>query len=166
MKYELKKLSLKLNSKELYDMYQDIPNGENGQTNNAYGLNEEEFRKYLLKQIKRENNKLSYEDTPTVTYIMNVNDKPVGYICLRTKIDDNWRKWSGNFYYQVRVSERKKGYATKMLELGLIELKKRGFTIVYGQSSAGNIGSSKVIEKNNGIFINADKGTRYYKIYL
>ena len=60
MKYELKKLSLKLNSKELYDMYQDIPNGENGQTNNAYGLNEEEFRKYLLKQIKRENNKFSY----------------------------------------------------------------------------------------------------------
>ena len=75
-------------------------------------------------------------------------------------------KWSGNFYYQVRLSERRKGYATKMLEIGLNELKKIGFDIVYGQSSAGNIGSAKTIENNNGIFIKENEGTRYYKILL
>ena len=53
-----------------------------------------------------------------------------------------------------------------MLSLGLKELQKLGFSEVYGQSSKGNIGSSKVIENNGGIFINEVNGTRYYKIIL
>lgn len=166
MLYELKELSLDLLNKDLYDMYQDIPNGDNGQTNDAFGLNEDEFKDYIIKQINRKNNKVTFDDTPTITYIMYVENKPVGFICLRTEIDDNCMKWSGNFYYQVRLSERRKGYATKMLELGLNELKKIGFDIVYGQSSAGNIGSAKTIENNNGIFIKENEGTRYYKILL
>ena len=166
MNYEIKELSLDLLNKDLYDMYQDIPNGDNGQTNDAFGLNEDEFKDYIIKQINRKNNKVTFDDTPTITYIMYVENKPVGFICLRTEIDDNWMKWSGNFYYQVRLSERRKGYATKMLELGLNELKKIGFDVVYGQSSAGNIGSAKTIENNNGIFIKENEGTRYYKILL
>ena len=166
MLYELKELSLDLLNKDLYDMYQDIPNGDNGQTNDAFGLNEDEFKDYIIKQINRKNNKVTFDDTPTITYIMYVENKPVGFICLRTEIDDNWMKWSGNFYYQVRLSERRKGYATKMLEIGLNELKKIGFDIVYGQSSAGNIGSAKTIENNNGIFIKENEGTRYYKILV
>ena len=75
-------------------------------------------------------------------------------------------KWSGNFYYRVRLSERHKGYGTKMLELGLDEFRKLGFKEVYGQSSAGNIGSAKVIENNGGILLNENNGTRYYKIIL
>lgn len=166
VKYELKELSLDLNLQELYDMYQDIPNGDNGQSNFAYRLSKNEFKEFLIKQIERKNNDVTYDDTPTITYIMYVNKKPVGFICLRTKINDKWLKWSGNFYYQIRLSERRKGYATKMLELGLLELKKLGFNIVYGQSSAGNIGSAKTIEHNNGIFIKEDNGTKYYKIKL
>lgn len=164
--YELKELSLDLINKDLYDMYQDIPNGDNGQSNEAYGLCENKFKEYIIKQIERKNNMVTFDDTPTITYIMYVDNKSIGYICLRTKIDSNWMKWSGNFYYQVRLSERRKGYATKMLELGLIELKKMKFDIAYGQSSPNNIGSAKTIERNNGIFIKEDDGTRYYKIIL
>ena len=36
-------------SKEIYEMYQDIPNGENGQTNDAYGLSEDEFKEHVVK---------------------------------------------------------------------------------------------------------------------
>lgn len=97
---------------------------------------------------------------------MYVDGLPVGYIGLRTEIDENWKKWSGNVYYVIRKSERKKGYATKMLELALIEFKKMNFKEVFCNSSAGNISSAKVIEKNGGIFLNEDEGTRYYKIIL
>ena len=96
MSYKLVELNENM-FKEIYEMYQDIPNGENGQTNDAYGLSEDEFKEYVVKQIKRKNNELTYDDTPTITYIMFVNERPVGFICLRTKIDDNWKKWSGNF---------------------------------------------------------------------
>ncbi len=166
MKCELKELSLNLIDTFLYEMYQDIPNGENGQTNKAYGLTKKEFKQYVLTQIKRKYNQVTFDDTPTITYIMYVNGYPVGFICLRTKIDDNWLKWSGHFYYQIRTTERRKGYGTKMLALALEKLKELGFTEVYGQSSKGNIGSSKVIQNNNGIFINEINGSKYYKILL
>ena len=40
-----------------------------------------------------------------------------------------------------------------MLSLGLKELQKLGFSEVYGQSSKGNIGSSKVIENNEAYLL-------------
>ncbi len=165
MKYELKELNIQMNLPE-YEMYQDIPLKESGSTNLCNGLPYEVFKNYLETQLARKFQTVNYYDTPTVIYILYVNEKPVGYIGLRTKIDENWKKWSGNFYYAIRMSERKKGYATKMLELALIEFRKMGFKEVFSNSSAGNVGSAKVIENNGGIFINEDEGTRYYKILL
>ena len=161
----LKELNLDMGRKE-YEMYQDIPSKESGSTNKCYGVPYERFKDYLQKEIDRKINNVTSEDTPTITYVMYVDNKPVGIVCIRTEIDENWRKWSGNFYYKIRKSERNKGYGTKILELALKELKKLGFKEVYGQSSDGNIASAKVIEKNGGIFINENDGVRYYKIII
>ena len=161
----LKELDLNMGIDE-YEMFQDIPAKESGSTNECNGIPYEEFKSYLEKEINRKYNEVTYDDTPTVSYIMYDDNKPIGLICLRTKIDDNWMKWSGNFYYRIRLSERKKGYGTKILSLALQELKKMGFKEVYGQSSNGNIGSAKVIEKNGGILLDEKDGTRYYKIVL
>ena len=163
--YKLKELNQNMGQKE-YEMYQDIPAEESGSTNTCYGISYENFKQYLQKEISRKNNKVTLEDTPTITYIMYVNNTPVGVICLRTQIDENWKKWSGNFYYKIRVSERNKGYGTKILNLALKEFKKLGFTEVFGQSSKGNIASAKVIENNGGILLNENNGTRYYKILI
>lgn len=129
-------------------------------------MSKEEFNTWIIKQIDRKNNKVTYDDTPTTTYILYVDNIPVGYICLRTEIDDNWKKWSGNFYYKVRSSERRKGYATKMLSLALDEFKKFGYREVLGNSSNDNIASSKVIENNGGILLKEIDGSRYYKIKI
>ena len=161
----LRELDLDM-GKDVYEMYQDIPAKESGSTNECFGLSFVDFPKYLEKEINRKNNKVTYDDTPTITYIMYDDNKPIGLICLRTEIDDNWMKWSGNFYYRIRLSERKKGYGTKILSLALEEFRRLGFKEVYGQSSAGNIGSAKVIENNVGILIDEKDGTRYYKIVL
>lgn len=165
MKYELKELNIQMGILE-YEMYQDIPLKESGSTNLCNGIPYDVFKNYLETQLARKFQIINYYDTPTTIYILYVNSKPVGYIGLRTEIDENWKKWSGNFYYAIRISERKKGYATKMLELALIKFKEMGFKEVFCNSSAGNIGSAKVIENNNGIFLKDDDGTRYYKILL
>lgn len=161
----LKELNLDM-GKDEYEMFQDIPAQESGSTNECYGIPFNEFKKYLEKEIARKNNKITYDDTPTISYIMYVDSKPVGLICLRTQIDDNWLKWSGNFYYRIRLSERKKGYGTKILQLALKKFKEMDFKEIYGQSSKNNPGSAKVIENNGGILINEQDGTRYYKIVL
>lgn len=165
MKYELKELKMTMDKKE-YEMYQDIPLKENGSTNLCYGLPYEVFKDYLESQIARKYQKISDYDTPTIIYIMYVNEKPVGYIGLRTEINEKWKKWSGNFYYVIRLSERKKGYGSKILELALKEFEKLNIEEVYGNSSKGNTASSKVIENNGGILLEEDNGTKYYKIVL
>lgn len=165
MKYELKELNMNMGISE-YEMYQDIPLKESGSTNLCNGLPYEVFKNYLESQLARKYQDISEYDTPAVTYIMYVNDIPVGYICIRTKINDQWKKWSGNFYYAIRLSERKKGYGTKILKLALNEFKKLDFKEIYGQSSSGNTASAKVIENNGGILLEEIDGTRYYKIKL
>lgn len=165
MIFELKELNMNMGKKE-YDMFQDIPSKESGSTNLCKGLPYEVFLNYLESQIARKYQRISYYDTPTTIYIMYVRDIPVGYIGLRTEIDDNWRKWSGNFFYAIRLSERRKGYCTKMLQLALKEFKRLGFKEVYSNASEGNTGSAKVIENNGGIFIEEIEGSRYYKIIL
>ena len=163
--FELKELNMKMDLSE-YEMYQDIPLKESGSTNLCKGLPYDVFKNYLESQMARKYQSISLYDTPTIIYIMYVNNIPVGYVGIRTEIDDNWKKWSGNIYYAIRLSERRKGYATKMVELALNELRKMNYKEIYCQSSNGNVGSSKVIENNGGIFLNEENGTRYYKIIL
>lgn len=166
MNFELKELNLDMGKKE-YEMYQDIPSKESGSTNLCKGLPYEVFKSYLENQIARKYQTISYYDTPTTLYIMYVNENPVGYIGLRTEINDNWYEWSGNFFYVIRLSERKKGYATKMLALALDEFRKLGFKEVFSVASEGNIGSAKVMENNGAILIKEDDSARrFYKIVL
>ncbi len=53
----------------------------------------EAFKNYLENQLARKYQNISEFDTPTVTYIMYANDIPVGYIGLRTKINEQSTKW-------------------------------------------------------------------------
>ncbi len=165
MKYELKELNENMGI-DVYNMYQDIPTGENGQTNKCYGLTYEEYKQFLKEEISRKNNKVTLDDTPTITYIMYVNDYPVGLVGLRTEIDDNWKLWSGNVYYKIRTSERNKGYGTKILSLALDKFRELQFKEIYTNASAGNVGSAKVIENNGGEFLEDINGSRYYRIKL
>ena len=87
MKCELKELNMNMGVSE-YEMYQDIPLKESGSTNLCNGLPFEVFKNYLESQMARKYQNISESDTPTVTYIMYVNSIPVGYICIRTKIND------------------------------------------------------------------------------
>jgi predicted acetyltransferase len=165
MKYELKELNMNMGKLE-YDMYQDIPLKESGSTNLGYGLPYEVFERFLEQEMSKKYLSNFYYGTPTTIYIMYVDDYPVGLIGLRFDIDDNWKIWSGNFYYVIRKSERGKGYATKMLNLALDKFREKGFKEVISNSSAGNVGSQKVIENNGGILLREEEGSHYYKIIL
>jgi predicted acetyltransferase len=57
-------------------------------------------------------------------------------------------------HYSVRPSERRKGYATEMLRLGLMKLKDLGVSKVLLTCDKDNIGSAKVIQNNKAILEN------------
>lgn len=161
-KLQLKELNLQMGKNE-YEMYQDIPAKENGSTNLCYGIPFENFGAFIENQKARKYQNISKFDTPVVIHIMYVNDLPVGYVGIRTQIDDNWKKWSGNIFYAIRVSQRHKGYATQMLKLAIKKCEQIGINPIYVQANKNNIYSQKVIE-NNGGKLYLENETKYYVI--
>lgn len=145
----LRKIDLNMGQLE-YDMYQDIPKEETGSSNSINGMTFEEFKEQLKKYI--ENAEIPDEKLKTTTnrYIFYVDDYPVGEIGIRTTLDDFWKKNGSQIFYKIRLSERNKGYGTKMLELGLEECKKLGFKEIGINCNIKNYASQKVIKKNNG----------------
>ena len=69
-----------------------------------------------------------------------------------------------------RISERKKGYASEMLRLALIEAKKLGLNEVLLTCDSDNIGSSATMKTDGAVLENEvpyqGKITQRYWIYL
>lgn len=84
----------------------------------------------------------------------------IGAINIRHYLNDYLLKEGGHIGDGIRPSERRKGYATKMISLGLIECKKLGIDKVLMTCDKDNIGSAKSIINNGGIleneFVNSD----------
>jgi predicted acetyltransferase len=73
----------------------------------------------------------------------------------------------GHIWYGIAPNQRKKWYATKMLELWLIECSKIGLEKVLVCCDTNNIASAKTIEKNWGtlekyITVEGIKNSRYW----
>lgn len=78
----------------------------------------------------------------------------VGAINIRHYLNDYLLKFGGHIGDGIRPTERKKGYATKMIKLGLEECKKLGLDRVLLVCDKDNIGSAKSIINNGGILEN------------
>jgi predicted acetyltransferase len=89
---------------------------------------------------------------PSTTFcLVNEEHTIVGLVNLRHYLNERLSIMGGHIGYGVPPSERKKGYATKMLELTLIEAKKLGIENAFVTCYTENIGSNKTIVNNGGI---------------
>lgn len=78
----------------------------------------------------------------------------VGAVNIRHYLNEALLKNGGHIGDGVRPSERRKGYATRMIELALEECKKLGMDRVLMVCDKNNIGSAKSIINNGGILEN------------
>ena len=94
----------------------------------------------------------------------------VGAVNIRHDLNEYLLKYGGHIGDGVRPSERRKGYATKMINLALKECKKLKIKRVLLVCDKNNIGSAKSIINNGGILenevINDDKIIQRYWIDL
>lgn len=86
--------------------------------------------------------------------IRKSDNKLIGMIQIRHKLNEKLVKDCGHIGDGVRPSERKKGYATEMIRLALEECKKIGIRRVLMVCYKDNIGSRKSIQNNGGILEN------------
>lgn len=93
---------------------------------------------------------------PNSTYFLydETRDKLIGAINIRHYLNDNLLKEGGHIGDGIRPSERRKGYATKMIGLALKECKKLGIDRVLMTCDKDNIASAKSIMKNGGVLEN------------
>ena len=88
----------------------------------------------------------------TVYFLMDESEgKILGRISIRHRLNDYLLNRGGHIGYAVAPSERRKGYATEQLRLGLEKCREMGLSPVLITCLKENIASAKVIQKNGGV---------------
>ena len=91
----------------------------------------------------------------------------LGAVNVRHRLNDHLLQFGGHIGDGIRPSERRKGYATEMIRLALIECKKLGLDRVLMVCDKENVGSAKSIVKNGGVLENevVDEGGKIHQRY-
>lgn len=93
---------------------------------------------------------LPYEDF----WLMDA-DTWIGALTLRTQLNAQFLHAGGHIGYVIRPSQRRRGYGTHLLRLGLDKARDRGLARVLLTCNETNSGSRKIIEGHGGQFENA-----------
>jgi len=130
-----------------------------------------DFQEYKRKTKEHSYGKnLPPEGVPSSTFWLVDKGVFIAHINIRHQLNEFFENVIGHIGYAVRPSERKKGYGTKLLELGLKKAKQIGLDKVFITCDETNIGSKIIIEENGGEFQDKvphqpEKKLRYW-IYL
>ncbi len=109
-----------------------------------------------LKKIEKISNKETcpekYVPSTHFIYLRKSDNKVVGLVQIRHYINEFLEKFGGHIGYYVCHSERRKGYATKMLYDILPICKDMGLEKILVVCLKDNTGSIKTILNNGGLF--------------
>lgn len=86
--------------------------------------------------------------------MVDENKRIYGALHLRHTLNDDLLRTGGHIGYGIRPSERRKGYATKMLSLALPIAKSLGLNKVLVTCNMDNYASAKTIINNGGVLEN------------
>ena len=106
-----------------------------------------------LRKLINEYNSINLEKgrVPSSFYFLMNENRILGSISIRHNLEDEMlKKFGGHIGYNVRPSERRKGYATLMLSLALEKCAELGIEDIMVTCKEENIGSAKTIENNCG----------------
>lgn len=102
-----------------------------------------------------------------LTYTKAEN-KLVGVVQVRHKLNDYLLKFAGHIGDSVRKSERNKGYGTEQIELALKYAKSVGISKALIVCKEGNIASEKTIVNNGGVLESTvnKEGEKYKRFWI
>ena len=84
--------------------------------------------------------------------VREADDRLLGMLQLRHDLNDYLRRVAGHIGYSVRPSERRRGYAKRMLAMALDEARALGLERVMISCSVENEASRRTILANGGVF--------------
>lgn len=109
------------------------------------------FEQYLL-DIKdaATGNNLPVGYVPHSVWWLVENDTYLGRVDIRHQLNDFLKNEGGHIGYDIRPTQRGKGYGKLILKLGLDKAKELGFSKILITCDINNVRSKKVIEANGG----------------
>lgn len=97
---------------------------------------------------------LPVQFVPNTFYVGVLAGKIVGRLSLRHELNDYLERIGGHIGYCVIPSQRRRGHATEMLKQSLDFARVRGMNRALVTCDTDNIGSTKIILNNGGVFEN------------
>jgi predicted acetyltransferase len=99
-------------------------------------------------------------------YLDNSTNEFIGLINIAYQLDEVRQNYGGSCSYIIKPSKRNQGYGTTLLKTGLDKIKQMGHSYALIGCDVDNIGSTKVIENNGGIFEERLRPNNYPKDIL
>lgn len=87
----------------------------------------------------------------TVLWLVE-DDQFIGRASVRHHLNAHLRRIGGHIGYEIRPTQRRRGYGTRICKLALIEARHIGLDRALITCDADNIGSRKIIEANGGVY--------------
>lgn len=125
---------------------------------------------WLVKECEKPDNTQIGVQTSTYFAVRSSDAAVVGCIELRHTLNEALAVIGGHIGFSVTPQERRKGYATEMLRLVLLEARKAGLKRVLLTCDTDNVASYKTIEKCGGKREQEEPfvldGELYYKYWI
>lgn len=100
---------------------------------------------------------------PSSVFWLVEGEKFLGRGSVRHRLDEFFAEFGGHIGYEIRPSERRKGYGTLFLALMLPEAKKLGIHKALVCCDTDNYASIRIIQKNGGVKRDTHSVTWYDK---
>jgi predicted acetyltransferase len=138
-------------SAELKEQFLAMAEAYKAAGENRYRLGIEDFDTYLDQlEMYRTGRNLPDGHVRSNNFFLLAGDKLIGSGHLRHELNAWLAVMGGHIGYDVRPSERRKGYGSLILRLTLEKARARGLERVFLTCDTDNLASAKIIEKNGG----------------
>lgn len=136
---------------DLKDKFLEMVKDHRSAGEDRYDLGLEDFDALLEHlEMYRTGKNLPAGHVRSNSFFLLVGDKLVGSGNLRHELNEGLAGFGGHIGYNVRPSERRKGYGSLILHLTLEKARELGLKRVFLTCDKDNIASAKIIEKHGG----------------
>ncbi|MBL7134214.1 MAG: GNAT family N-acetyltransferase [Phycisphaerae bacterium] len=111
-----------------------------------------DFDAYVAKlRAEKKTKDLPADHVPQTTFwLVGEDNRVIGVSRLRHSLTSVLKERGGHIGYEIRPSERRKGYGTEILRLSLAKARQMGLSRAMVTCDDDNVASVRIIERNGG----------------